>query len=142
LDRIIEADINDVRDADTASYYKIVDDFTSPEYTTCAFILDTYCKINKTGINTTEYISIYQGNTKVGYVAEDVIYCNGLITDTPLGEWVQIGLGFNLEEVVTHSGQTKTVSYPAIYINGMVVKTDTTQIPLTYKSSEPITIHM
>lgn len=142
LDRIIEANDTDIRDAEVAQYYRPITNFTSEEYSTCAFIVDMYCKINKTGIKTTQYATIYQGTNVIGYITEDIINCRGLITDTPVGDWVQIGFGFNLEETVVRGNKEQQVPYFAIYINGMVVKTKTDISRLQYSADAPIKIEI
>ena len=90
---------------DGARYYQIKNNFVSDAMDTCAFIVDVECKINQANDKSLKYIRIMQGNVEIGYVTEDIINCNGSITDTPLNQWVQIGFGFNLEESVNRGGE-------------------------------------
>ena len=69
-----------------------------------------------------KYLTITYGNEEIGYITEEEINCRGNVTDTPLNEWVQIGLGYNLQESVERNNRTITASYFSIYINGMIVK--------------------
>ena len=149
LDRAVEATSEDIQDG--TRYYKIENDFVSEEYNTCAFIVDLMCKIDQTnnrGLdgNLLKLVQIYQGDVEIGYITEDIINCKGIITDTPINEWVQIGLGYNVEETITRSGESSTASYFVIYINGMVVKNiridDESASALIYDSSKPVTIRL
>lgn len=121
LYKMVDAGENDLTEG--TFYYKIINDTqTSEDLVTCAFIADLHCKINQTGNKNTKYVKILQGSTEIGFITEDIINCNGIITDTPINEWAQISLGYNIEESVDRSGDIHTSEYFAIYINGMVVK--------------------
>jgi len=67
-------------------------------------------------------LSISYGNEEIGYITKNEINCRGIVTDTPLNEWVQIGLGYNIKEQITRNSRTIEASYFSIYINGMIVK--------------------
>lgn len=143
-DTLVEATSTDF--VDGARYYKIENDFVSSPVDTCAFIVDIECKINQINDKSLKYIRIMQGNVEIGYITEDIINCNGSTTDTPLNQWMQIGLGFNLEESITRGSDTSTAKYQAIYIDGMIVKNiklgDGGANPIQYDSTKQITIEM
>lgn len=54
LDKFVDAGEGDF--VDDMQYYKVVDNLTSKEYDTCAFIVDMYCRVNQTNNKKTEYI--------------------------------------------------------------------------------------
>jgi hypothetical protein len=54
LDVIVSATNEDLQEG--TRYYKAIDDQTSDEYNTCAFVLDTYCKINQVNNKNLKYI--------------------------------------------------------------------------------------
>lgn len=121
-DDIVYSD-NDYYDIiEDGQYYKIIDSQLNKKYYSSSFLLDLYCRINKTNDKTIKYLTINYGNEEVGYITEDEINCRGITTDTPLDEWVQIGLGYNLQESVERNNTSINVSYFAIYINGMIIK--------------------
>ena len=121
-DDIVYSD-NDYYDIiEDGQYYKIIDSQLNKKYYSSSFLLDLYCRINKTNDKTIKYLTINYGSEEVGYITEDEINCRGITTDTPLDEWVQIGLGYNLQESVERNNTSINVSYFAIYINGMIIK--------------------
>ena len=59
-----------------------------------------YCRINKINNKSLKYLTITYGNEEIGYINEDAINCRGIKSDTPLDEWTQIGLGYNVKESI------------------------------------------
>lgn len=141
---IIYADENDYTGIENGQYYKTIYENINFECTFPSFILDTYCKINEQNDKNIEYIKINYGNTNVITITEDEISSDlwkSLYTDTPLNEWVQIGIGVNLRENITNN---KTAFYHCVYINGIVVKSvlvDNSAVNLLpYKSGSKLSV--
>ena len=130
LEKIIDPTSEDYNIIEDGKYTKIINTPVSSEVHSSSFILDLYCKINQSNNRNIKYLTINYGNVEVGYITEDDIYCQGIKTDTPLNEWIQIGLGVNLEETIVRNAENKIAKYHAIYINGMVVK----NIPISEKA--------
>ena len=125
LYKIVDANINNYDLNENGHFIKIINSPISVSYSSCSFILDMYCKINQTSDTNIKYLTIKYGdinNSPICYITEDEIYSNGMITDTPLNEWFQVGIGINLFQEITRAGETRQVMYHAIYINGMIVK--------------------
>lgn len=121
-DDIVYSDSNYYDIIEDGQYYKIINSQLNKKYYSSSFLLDIYCRINKINDKSIKYLTINYGNEEIGYITEDEINCRGITTDTPLDEWVQIGLGYNLQESVERNNTSINVSYFAIYINGMIIK--------------------
>lgn len=119
---VIFANAEDYDVIEDGQYYKIITEPVVSEQHCCACLVDMYCKINRIDDKTIKYVTIKYGNEEIGYITEDEINCRGFSTDTPLDEWTQIGIGYNLQESIERDSQQISVSYFAIYINGMIVK--------------------
>lgn len=126
LDKIIDSNINDYDNIENLQYYKIISETIQKEYHSSSFILDLYCKINQQNDKTKKFLTITYGGVEIASINEDEISCyniaSSLTTDTPLNEWVQIGIGINVKDKVNRNNIDYQVQYHAIYINGMVVK--------------------
>lgn len=122
LNKIIDSTLEDYNIIEDGQAVKIISEPITENVYSSSFILDIYCKINQTNDKSIKYLTIDYGNIPIAYITEDEIFCKNMRTDTPLNEWVQIGLGINLEETVTRNAVQKDVRYHAIYINGMIVK--------------------
>lgn len=131
---VVLADENDIEfnEDGISGYYKVFNTpdtsagettFVSDDIQTNAFLVDLSCKINQVNNSNINYIRIYQGSVEIGRITEDIISGRDIITDTPLNEWVQIGISYNMQETTNRGGSEITGAYHAIYINGMVVKT-------------------
>jgi len=126
LETIIDANVDDYNNIDGDKYYKIMSTPNISTYKSSSFIIDMYVKINQQNNHNEKFLSINYGGPEIVYITEDEISCAGLdlsmTTDTPLNEWVQIGIGINLEEEITRNNEKISAKYHAIYINGMIVK--------------------
>lgn len=125
--KLINSDSNDYTDIDDGQYYKVISTNITTEQLSSSFLLDTYCKINQQNDKSIKYITVTYGGVEVASVTEDEISCvnqwRSLYTDTPINEWVQIGIGINLKETIFRNNEDIEGYYHSIYINGMVVKT-------------------
>lgn len=142
-DDIIFSDATNYDIAEGGSYYKLIQEpFVSSSFLSSSFLLDLYCKIPKTSDSTTKYLKIKYGNAEIAYIDENDISCRDIITDTPLNEWIQIGIGCNLQESIERNNSTVSALYDAIYINGMVVKNQITQTPLEFVHGTNLTVEL
>lgn len=122
LTKIINASSSDYDFIEDGQYVKTINAPVRNDKLAWAFILDMYCKINQTGVGNTKYLSIKYNNVEIAHITEEEILCSTIITDTPLNEWFQVGIGVNLEESITRNSQQVIAKYYCIYINGMAVK--------------------
>lgn len=122
LDKIIDSTLEDYNIIEDGQAVKIISEPITKNVYSSSFILDMYCKINQTNDKSRKYLIIDYGNIPIAYITEDEIFCKNMRTDTPLNEWVQIGLGINLGESITRNAAQTDVYYHSIYINGMIVK--------------------
>ena len=146
--KLINANQDDYTGVDEGQYYKLISEPVSTTQLSSSFLLDTYCKINQQNDKTIKYITISYGGIEVASITEDEISCvnkwRSLYTDMPINEWVQIGIGINLQESFQRNGELITGYYHCIYINGMAVKTvlidNVNNRPLEYDSSSNLVL--
>lgn len=122
LSKIIDSTLEDYDVIEDGQPIKIISNPITENVYSSSFILDLYCKINQVNDKSRKYLTINYGNIPLAYITEDEIYCKNMRTDTPLNEWVQIGLGINISESIVRNAQSIEAYYHAIYVNGMVVK--------------------
>lgn len=145
---LVYADDEHNTGSDDGQYYQLISEPISEQFQSSSFILDTYCKINQQNDKQTNYIEISYGGVNVAKITEDEISCavrwGGLYTDTPINEWVQIGVGINLQEKFRRGEEEPIAYYHAIYVNGMVVKTvkidNSSILPLPYSGENRLVV--
>ena len=146
--KLINANQDDYTGVDEGQYYKLISEQVSTTQLSSSFLLDTYCKINQQNDKTIKYITLSYGGIEIATITEDEISCvnkwRSLYTDMPINEWVQIGVGINLQESFQRNGELITGYYHCIYINGMAVKTvlidNVNNRPLEYDGSSNLVL--